>query len=197
VRVCVVDRAVVRAAVHRARGRGLTVCKVFGTFGAITMWGDTSVVRLSDLPAYERQHLVSKNLAPLAPPAWVDASIPLARRRVALITTAGLHVRGDENFAFADASYRVIPGDVDASALTMSHSSVNFDRTGFQEDVNVVFPIDRLRELVRDGVVGSMASVQYSFMGAGLLPREYEASARALAGHLLRDGVDTVFLTPV
>ncbi len=39
----------------------------------------------------------------------------------------------------------------------MSHISVNFDRTGFQQDLNTVFPIDRLRELVADGEVGSMA----------------------------------------
>jgi D-proline reductase (dithiol) PrdB len=50
--------------------------------------------------------------------------------------------------------------------LVMSHVSVNFDRTGFQQDMNVAFPIDRLRELVANGTVGSMAAVHYSFVGA-------------------------------
>ena len=79
----------------------------------------------------------------------------------------------------------------------MSHSSVNFDKTGFTEDVNLVFPLTRFNELVDDGVVGSLASVHYSFMGAGLLPQAYEASAAQVAGMLKQDNVDAVFLTPV
>ena len=47
----------------------------------------------------------------------------------------------------------------------MSHISVNYDRTGFQEDRNVVFPIDRLRELAAEGI-GSVAIPIISFMGA-------------------------------
>jgi D-proline reductase (dithiol) PrdB len=67
----------------------------------------------------------------------------------------------------------------------MSHISVNFDRTGFHQDLNVVFPINRLGELVADGTVGSMASVHYSFMGAfPAAPAEPHAQhlARLLVG---------------
>ena len=45
----------------------------------------------------------------------------------------------------------------------MSHISVNFDRSGFQQDLNVVFPVERLREMAADGEIGSVAD---SFMGA-------------------------------
>jgi len=45
--------------------------------------------------------------------------------------------------------YRVIPGDIAARDLVMTHISTNFDRTGFQQDWNVVFPLDRLKELAR------------------------------------------------
>jgi D-proline reductase (dithiol) PrdB len=79
----------------------------------------------------------------------------------------------------------------------MSHSSVNFDRSGFAEDVNLVYPIDRFKELLSDGAIGSLASVHYSFMGAGLAPVEYQHSASQLAGMLKQDRVDAVFLTPV
>jgi D-proline reductase (dithiol) PrdB len=127
---------------------------------------------------------------------WV-AGPPLAHRRVALVTTAGLHRRGEQAFRLSDASYRVIPGDVTAGDLVMTHSSVNFDRSGFQQDVNVVFPVDRFRELEQRGEIGSLASFHYGFMGASLHPRELEAPAREVAPLLKRDGVDTVFLTPV
>jgi D-proline reductase (dithiol) PrdB len=78
----------------------------------------------------------------------------------------------------------------------MSHSSVNFDRSGFQEDVNVVFPLDRLRELQADGVVGSVSDYHYAFMGAAPI-RAIEAKARELAALLKKDRVDAVLLTPV
>lgn len=155
------------------------------------------MVRVADVPAYERAHLLGKNLAPLGPMPWAERSRPLSELKVALITTAGLHVRGEENFRFSDDSYRVIPGDLNGDELIMSHSSVNFDRTGFQEDVNVVFPIDRFRELQSGGEIGSLATHHYSFMGAGLLPAAYEEPVRALAGVLSREEVDVVFLTPV
>ncbi|MBE0701598.1 MAG: selenoprotein B glycine/betaine/sarcosine/D-proline reductase, partial [Afipia sp.] len=108
--------------------------------------------------------------------------------RIAIVTTAGLHRRYDRPFADgADAlDYRVIPGHVAASELVVSHLSVNFDRTGFEQDMNVVFPLDRLKELAHDGVVGSVADYHYSFMGAA--PHHALApAARKLAGLLKRD----------
>ena len=79
----------------------------------------------------------------------------------------------------------------------MSHISVNFDRSGFQQDVNVAFPIERLRELARDGVIGSIADFHYSFMGAAWPPTRFEPKARELAVLLKKDRVDAVLLCPV
>ena len=155
------------------------------------------MVRLSDLPDYEREHLLAKNMPPLGSPVWTTPTKPLSQMRIALITTAGLHYRDDRVFDLADATFRPLDGDENPDALVMSHSSVNFDKTGFTEDVNLVFPLTRFNELVDGGVVGSLASVHYSFMGAGLLPQAYEASAAQVAGLLKQDNVDAVFLTPV
>ena len=155
------------------------------------------MVRLTDLPEYEREHLLNKTHAPLGPPAWTLHSKPLAEMRVALITTAGLHFQDEEAFGFTDDTFRPIPGDADANNLIMSHSSANFDRSGFVEDVNLVFPIDRFKDLVRSGVIGSLADVHYSFMGAGLEPLAYQKNADQVAYFLQQDQVDAVFLTPV
>lgn len=155
------------------------------------------MVRLADLPDYEVEHLLAKLLPPLGPPVWTPLAKPASQLRVALITTAGLHFRDDPPFRFSDASYRVIAGDEDARHLVMSHSSVNFDKSGFMEDVNLVFPIDRFRELERDSRIGSLAKFHYSFMGAGLKPHDYETSASQVAELLKKDRVDAVFLTPV
>ena len=116
--------------------------------------------------------------------------------RIALVTTAGIHLRGDPSFEFADATFRPISVE-DGDDLIMSHSSVNFDKTGFTEDINVVFPIDRFKELVSQDEIGSLANVHYSFMGAGLFPNAYEFHASEVARLLKQDKVDAVFLTPV
>lgn len=154
------------------------------------------MVRLTDLHPDDRANLTGKHLPRFDPPAYVPAP-PLPKSRVALVTTAGLHVRGDRMFDMASAEYRVITRETAGGDVVMSHTSVNFDRAGFAEDVNVVFPIDRFRELEASGAIGSMADVHYSFMGAYLEPADYAPSARELAALLHGDGVDSVFLTPV
>ena len=155
------------------------------------------MVRLSDLPEYERQHLLAKNIAPLGSPVWVSRAKPISQMRFAIVTTAGLHYRDDATFEFTDATFRPIDGKEDANNLIMSHSSVNFDKVGFAEDVNIVFPLDRFKQLQAAGIIGNVASIHYSFMGAGLLPEAYEQSAVTVAGLLKQDGVDAVFLTSV
>ena len=155
------------------------------------------MVRLADLPEYEREHLLAKNLPPLGPLPWHTSLKALSAMRFALITTAGLHFRGEPTFDFADPTFRPIAIDRNADELIMSHSSANFDRSGFSEDVNLVFPIDRFQELVADNTIGSLAEFHYSFMGAGLMPEVYARSAAQVAGLLKQDLVDAVFLTPV
>jgi len=154
------------------------------------------VVRLADLPEEERAHLLAKSCPPFDSEPFVEGP-PLSQRRVALLTSAGLHRVGDDAFSMVDLSYRVIPGAIRAEELTMTHSSVHFDRAGFREDVNLVFPIDRLRELEAEGVIGSIADYHYSLMGAGWLPHQIEPTMRELARLLREDEVDAVCLVPV
>ena len=158
------------------------------------------MVRLADLPDWEREHMLEK--IPAMPDFGLSpwaAGGPLSKRRVALVTSAGLHRRGDRPFGLGEAAndYRVIPGDVDAADLVMSQLSVNYDRTGFQQDLNVVFPLDRLKELAADGIIGSVAAYHYAFMGAGSPVTRMEAKAREVGKLLKQDGVDAVLLTPV
>ena len=131
----------------------------------------------------------------MTPPQWVAPSKPLNQMRVALINTAGCI------FGMAALTFRCRLSShckrSQRADLVMSHSSVNFDRSGFAEDVNLVFPIDRFRELEQQGQIGSLGDVHYSFMGAGHTPDAYEQGAEQVAGLLKKDKVDAVFLTPV
>ena len=153
------------------------------------------MARLEDIPEFLRHHIVKLDCATPAGKPWVGGP-PLRERRVALISTAGLQVRGDRPFDVGDDDYRIIPGDVDPADLIISHISTNFDRTGFQQDYNVMFPLARLRELAADGLVGSVAAHHYSFMGA-TTPETMAPTARHLAGLLKQDRLDAALLVPV
>ena len=158
------------------------------------------MVRLADLPESERKgHLDRIATLPQFPSQPWARGPALAQRRAAIVTTAGLHVRRDQPFDSGGGGidYRVIPGNAAPADLMMSHASVNFDRTGFQSDWNVVFPLDRLKELVRDRILGAVAAFHYSFMGAIPQVTRYAPKARELAALLKADNVDAVVLSPV
>ena len=80
--------------------------------------------------------------------------------------------------------------------LIMNHVSTNFDRTGFYQDLNTVFPIDRLRELLVNKEIGEIASYHYSFMGA-TPPTAQEIVACDLANNLKGDSVNGAILAGV
>ena len=153
------------------------------------------MARLTDFDELGRDYYERMPMPSFTATPWVVPK-PARDARIAMISTAGLQRRGDRPFAIDSSDYRLISGDVAAANLVMSHISTNFDRTGFQEDHNVVLPIDRLNDLVRSGEVGAAASVHYSFMGA-THPDKLERTARTLAGLLKRDKVDAVLLIPV
>lgn len=153
------------------------------------------MARLEDFDELGRDYLLSMPMPVFETTPWANPP-PVANARIAIISTAGLQRRGDRPFSVDSSDFRLIPGDTQAADLAMSHISTNFDRTGFQEDANVVLPLDRLRELAEQGEIGSVASMHYSFMGA-THPGKMESTARHLAGLLKQDAIDIALLVPV
>ena len=153
--------------------------------------------RLEDLTETARQGHLNFPCFDHDDAPFVPLSKPLSDCKVALVTTAGIHVRGDQLFTNNDQSYRVIPSGTPARDIVQSHTSIGFDRTAFIRDINITFPIDRFRELVAQGKVGSLSTNFYSFMGALRNPKRIEEETGPEVGRLLKeDGVDVVFLTP-
>ncbi len=84
--------------------------------------------------------------------AAVDLDKPLSECRVAIVTTAGLKPNGEIDLWSPNPAFTVLAGD--ARDVQLSHFSPNFDRTGIIEDLNVVYPVDRLAELADEGLIG-------------------------------------------
>ena len=153
------------------------------------------MARLDTFSEQERSHLLALPCPTFDTTPFV-AGPPLSERKVALISTAGLHRRSDRPFRVGSVDYRLIPKGTPADELVMSHISTNFDRTGFQSDMNMVFPLDRLNELVDRGIIASLADYHYSFMGA-TEPRQMKMAAASLTAVMRKEGVNAVLLVPV
>ena len=129
--------------------------------------------------------------------AFTVPTKPLSESTVAIVTSAALHRQDDEGFTPADTRFKTI--DRADRDLVLGHWSPNFDRSGFQLDLNVVYPIDRLEEFAAEGVIGRVADTHYSF--AGNQPDTVSEirldTGPACAQQLLAAGVDVVVLTPV
>tara|TARA_Y100001968_G_C19159252_1_gene619982 strand:- start:2 stop:439 length:438 start_codon:yes stop_codon:yes gene_type:complete len=145
------------------------------------------------MPAVARGFISNLDLPVVNDPAWTNPSSS-HERRVSIVTTAAVSRRGDKPFSWLAKDHRVFnKNDRD---LVMTHVAVEFDRSAWQQDLNVIIPLDRLEEMANDGEIGSVADDHYSFMGAAD-PVTMEKSAREVAAKMKQEGVDTVFLIPI
>jgi D-proline reductase (dithiol) PrdB len=153
--------------------------------------------RLDRLPEPNRKTLLGMPIQAHETAPFRRLAKPLAACRVALVTTAGLHRRDDRPFTPGEQTYRVIPSDTPVADIIQSHTSIGFDRTPIMRDVNISFPIDRLRELTARGEIGGLAPNAYSFMGALRdTARITSETGPEVLQRLRADGADVALLTP-
>ena len=195
----------------KERGGGEFLRRLLELLGEAFDSGDYSVVV---------EHCVSSQIDAYAPAQeteprwqyeetpWHPLARPLAESTLALVSTGGLFLQGDDPMPDAptqeEATHRIdeflraepvlseIPRDVDRSRLRVRHPG--YDIRGTQRDHNVVFPIDRLSEAQRDGLVGEIAETAYSFVGATSQVRLKKHTAPKWAEMLLEKGVDAALL---
>lgn len=127
---------------------------------------------------------------------------PLNQARIAMITTAGLYLPGqqpfDQSYRHDDCSFREIPWGAPVEALQIGQSSDAFDHGGIEADRNLALPLARLAELVTRGIVGESAPRHFSIMGSIIAPaRLISESGPEIARRLAQDKVDGVFVAPI
>jgi len=135
-------------------------------------------------------------MPPLAPPPG-----HLSDARVAVVTAAGVHLRSQEPFDMenpeGDASFRVLPPDADVGELVITHDY--YDHRAADQDINCVYPIERMKELADRGELGSLAPRHVGMMGhiyGAQRERLIRQSAPEIAALLREDRVDAVLATP-
>ena len=152
------------------------------------------MVKWSDLSEASRASSSTYDFVDFDDRPWVTPPPP-GERRVAVVSSAGIHAAGDKPFAWNGHDWRSFPRA--QRDFHLSHISVNFDRSGFMADHNLYLPFDRLDELVDEGSLGSIAPTHYSFMGASGTPEHYIPHAETVAAAMKAEGVNTVVLAPV
>lgn len=128
---------------------------------------------------------------------WTPFEGRFAGARIAVLTTGGFHLPDQPRFDCdrGDPSFRRLPAGVDLATLEISHT--HYDTRDARKDPNILLPLDRLRELVAEGALGSLAPTQWSMMG--YVPQVdvlVEETAPAIAEGMRSEEVDLALLTP-
>ncbi|HEX2916646.1 MAG TPA: glycine/sarcosine/betaine reductase selenoprotein B family protein [Chloroflexia bacterium] len=136
---------------------------------------------------------ISRRCVPYTP-VWK----PLNEMNFSLVTTAGVRLKSQEPYnEEGDEKFYVIPGNVDVNDLTVNYAiPANYDFSDSLKDINVVFPIERLRELKDAGVIGGISNKLIGTMGYTMrLKKVYDETVPAIARELERSNTDGVILT--
>jgi D-proline reductase (dithiol) PrdB len=138
----------------------------------------------------EKSMAISKRCIPYTP-----RFRELKQSVFALVTTAGVHLREQEPYNVeGDNTWRLLAGDVEARQLMVTHE--HYDHSDADQDINCVFPIDRLREVAEEGIIGGISDKHIGFMGYTQQMRDlYERAAPEVARIILRSKADAVLLT--
>jgi D-proline reductase (dithiol) PrdB len=123
----------------------------------------------------------------------------LARSTVAIVSAGGVHLLEQEPFnvsdELGDLTFRVISDDADSSQLKVTHH--HYDHADADQDINVVFPLDVLRDLKDEGFIKEVARKHVGYMGYTMqLKAMYEGTAPQIANEIDRGSrADVVVLT--
>jgi D-proline reductase (dithiol) PrdB len=123
----------------------------------------------------------------------------LAKATIAIVSAGGVHLKEQEAFNIADdlgdLTYRVIAPDAASSDLLVTHH--HYDHTDADADINVVFPLDVLRDLQTEGFIGGLARKHIGYMGYTMRLKDmYEQTAPQIAEEIDKGSrADAVVLT--
>src|SRR5262245_14908491 len=102
---------------------------------------------------YPGSMITKADFVPLAP-----LSKPLSQTRLTFVSSAGVQPRGTMPFdvvhPVGDFSFRRVPSASRLSDLEIHQ--IKYPTSSALRDLNVIFPIERLQELVREGVIGEL-----------------------------------------
>ena len=118
----------------------------------------------------------------------------------ALVTSGGLYLKDsqpafDTTSIHGDPSMREIPKALRQKDVGIAHAQ--YDHSLAEEDINVIFPIHRLIELEKEGIIGKLVDTHYSFSYVNNVVPLITGTIPPIISRIKADGVDVVLLVPV
>jgi len=131
---------------------------------------------------------------------WTPYTGTQSEQTIALVTSGGLYLKESQPpFETAsihgDPSFREIPKTARQEDFGIAHA--HYDHSLAEQDINVIFPLDRLIELERKGVIGRVAETHYSFSYVNDIVTLLTKSVPQLLKKLKAAAVDILLLVPV
>ena len=117
-----------------------------------------------------------------------------------LITSGGLYLKTsqppfDTTSIHGDVSFRELPKSVRPQDIGIAHR--HYDHSLAEQDINTIFPIQRLIELEQEGIIGRLAPINYSFSYVNDVVTLVQKSIPELIFRLKSQGIDALYLVPV
>ena len=169
---------------------------------SVKTWKDRAIAKIfTRFPALMEWWGKSHDFVINVDTPWVPLRKDPKDSRIALVTTAGVHLRSQPPYDMedkeGDPTFRDIPAETRIDDLMITHNY--YDHQDADQDINVVLPMERLRELEAEGAIGGIAPRHFSFMGH-IIGRHIDTlvnrTGPEVARMLKTDGVEAVFLIP-
>lgn len=132
-------------------------------------------------------------------PTEAFLSKPLNECKVALASTAGVHLKTDEPFDVdnpaGDHTFRIVPSNAPEQELTVTH--IYIDTKFAKSDPTIVFPLPQLKQAAADGKIGSVSSINIGLNGGILDTALVEQESIPKVVELFHnEGIDAALLVP-
>ncbi len=130
------------------------------------------------------------------PPTLVPLRKPIAESTIGMFVSCGAQLPEDPPLLETeDITFRLLPRDVPTDRLVISHQTLV--RKWAVEDLNVAYPIDRMKELEREGTFKRLAHTNVSMVGSIERYTELmEQTVPRMKAVFDSQGVDLVLLLP-
>ena len=143
---------------------------------------------------YPGSMISNSDAVPLAP-----LEKPLSECRLCFVSTSGVQPKTSLPFdtvhPVGDYTFRRVPSDSRTEDLEIHQ--LKYPTFGAREDLNVIFPIERLQEFAQEGVIGGLTENFYTFIGYNMDPERLQNTlAKNLAAAIAEEKPDAVIAAP-
>ncbi len=131
---------------------------------------------------------------------WTPYEGRASEQTFGLVTSGGFYLKDsqtpfDTNSIHGDPSFRQIPRNVRQEDIGIAHA--HYDHSLAEQDMNTIFPIHRLIELEKEGVIGTVADTHYSFSYVNDVVTLVTKTIPDFLSRIKAEGVDVLLLVPV